>query len=184
MKGFEKRGLAPKWDQSLTILDADPKSTAAIEGRPIRPVAYPQNLSDGTYELTLITYTNNTSQWEGVVYFHNPYEDDTYSALATTPETTDWDTVYEYWYPPDGGDPTCGGGACEVQGRLMPGIKNSPKASFMNASHTLGPLAKPGFFGRIRSWVSCIGRWVRGVGYYCEDLLCAVTTGWTAIKTC
>src|SRR5258708_15926111 len=30
MKCFEKRGLAPKWDQSLTILDAGSKSTAAI----------------------------------------------------------------------------------------------------------------------------------------------------------
>ena len=55
MKGFEKRGLAPRWDQSLTIFEAGSKSTAAIERRSIRPASYQQTFTDGSYELTLIT---------------------------------------------------------------------------------------------------------------------------------
>lgn len=169
MKGFEKSGRAPKWDQSLTILEADSKSAAAVEGRAIRRVSSPQY---GSYEVTLITYSNSSSEWEGVIYIHNPYEDDTYAALISTPATAAWDTVYEYWYPPDGGDPTCGGGYCEVQGRLTPGMGQAPKTGFMNASHTTGPLGKPGFFGRIRAWIGCV--WShRSLFGLCQDLVCA-----------
>src|SRR6185369_4214338 len=181
MKGFEKRGLAPKWDQSLTILEAGSKSTAAIEGRSIRPASYQQTFTDGSYELTLITYSNSSSQWEGILYFHNPYEDDTYSAQITTPATAAWDTAYEYWYPPDGGDPTCGGGAYEVQGRLSPG----PKDGFVPTSYnsTARPMVRGGFWGRIRNWISCVWGHRDGFGW-CPDLWCAIQYGWFLVSHC
>jgi hypothetical protein len=182
MKGFEKRGQTPKWDQSLTILETGSKSRAMIEGRAIKPVSYPQTFSDGTYELTLITYSNSSSQWEGILYFHNPYEDDTYAALITTPATSQWDTEYEYWFPPDGGDPTCGGGSCEVQGRLS----QRPKAGFVSTSHNslAGRMVRGGFWGRIKQWVGCVWTQARLGAYWCSDLWCALGVLGSAILHC
>lgn len=172
MKDFEKRGKEPKWDQSLTVLEADSNSASTFAGPAIRRVSYPQTWSDGSYELTVITYSNSSSQWEGIVYLHNPYEDDVYAALITTPATAEWDTVYEAWYPPDGGDPTCGGGYCELS-RLTPGMKSAPRTGFINASNTTGPLARRGFFGRIKQWVGCVWR-NRGLIGLCDSLWCAL----------
>lgn len=41
MKDFEKRGLEPKWDQSLTVLETTSNSTAAISGRALQRASYP-----------------------------------------------------------------------------------------------------------------------------------------------
>jgi hypothetical protein len=181
MRDFEKRGKEPKWDQSLTVLEAGPTSTASIAGRDMTRVSYPQTWTDGSYELTLVTYSNSSSQWEGILYFHNPYEDDTYASLITTPATAQWDTEYEYWFPPDGGDPTCGGGACEVYGRLSQG----PNASFVPTSYksTAGPMVRGGFWGRIKSWIGCVWRHRDGFGW-CPDLWCAIQYGYFLISNC
>lgn len=184
MMDFEKRGLQPRWDQSRTILQATLGPTGRIPGASLQRVSYPQTWIDGSYELTLITYSNSTSQWEGIVYLHNPYEDDAYSALIITPATAEWDTVYEYWYPPDGGDPTCGGGYCELQGQLNQKISQTKNWQFTNAAHTPGPLARPALFGRIKRWVKCAWNTARGAGIICEDLVCFVGAAWWAIKNC
>lgn len=174
MRDLEKRGLAPKWDQSLTILQAKPRSTASANGGSIQRVSYPQTWSDGSYELTLITYSNGNSQWEGIIYLHNPYEDDTYEALISTPATAPWDTVYEYWYPPDGGDPGCGGGPCVVYGRVNPNASQAPGAKFVKAGYSAatGVLAKPGFWGRIKRWIGCVWNTCGWARELCPDLAC------------
>ena len=62
MKDFEKSGREPMWGRSLTILEPSSNSTATIAGRAIERVSYPQSWSDGSYELTLITYSSSSSE--------------------------------------------------------------------------------------------------------------------------
>lgn len=77
MKELESRGMSPKWDQSLTVFQTRSDSTTNANGEALKKVSYPQTWVDGSYELTLITYSSSNSQWEGIIYLHNPNEDDT-----------------------------------------------------------------------------------------------------------
>lgn len=183
MKDLENRGLSPKWDQSLTILQTKSTSTAHIAGGAIQRVSYPQTWTNGSYELTLITYSNGHSQWEGIIYLHNPNEDDTYESLISTPASVAWDTVYEYWYPPDGGGGQCYGGHCTSQ--LDPKSSQNPKLGFINALYKspTATLRTPGIFGRIKRWVGCV--WGhRDLFGWCQDLVCAVQAAWFLISNC
>ena len=184
MKDFEKRGLEPKWDQSLTLLEPASISTATIAGRALRPVSSPQTWSDGTYELTLITYSMSSSQWEGIIYFQNPYENDTYAALITTPGLAEWDAAYEYSYPPDGGDPQCGGGECQLQGRSSSRLTQPFQTRFVNASLSPDPTVRRGIWGRIKRWAKCV--WNEAVlgAYWCGDLICELGVIGSAILNC
>lgn len=186
MKDFDKRGLEPNWDQSMTVLDPSSNSTATISGRALQRVSYPQTQtwSDGSYELTLITYSNSSSQWEGILYFNNPNEDDTYEARILTPSNAEWDTAYEYWYPPDGGDPQCGGGSCPLYGISTPRLLQAPKTRLVNASYSAEPMGRRGIWGRIKQWAKCVWQDAVAGAYFCSSLWCWLGEVGSAILNC
>lgn len=177
MRDFEQRGLQPNWESSVTVLSMNATTAAAFAPAAIRRVSYTQDtISDGTSEMTFITYNASSSVWEGIIYIHSPYENDAYSAYLGSPNSG-WDVVYEYWYPPDGGDPTCTDGDCPIlsKNETSPRNKISPQPSLVKTSYSRA-VAKParGIWGRIKRWWNC----TKGGCYWgsqpCTGFLCKV----------
>ena len=177
MSDLEKKGRRPSWDNSFTVMSVTGATVGQANPRKSLPVSYAQ---DGSYEMTFITYSESAGQWEGVIYINNPYENDTYYAVVTTP-ASGWDVPYEVYYPPDGGDPTCGGGYCEILGAGRKGpervISYKPVSARSSTGRTSAPTLPAGFWGRIKRWAQCVNDtcwWARQCGgFWCTVSGCA-----------
>jgi hypothetical protein len=161
MKDFEKRGLVPSWENSFTLMSVSDGTTGqAAQQQHLQRVSYaPDTFTSGDYQMTFITYSETSTQWQGIIYINNPYEDDTYSAVINT-ASSGWDVPYEAYYPPDGGNPTCGGAPCDpnLTRRVEPkqGARSQTglvKASYSRAAVSAVPR---GFWGRIKAWARCV----------------------------
>jgi hypothetical protein len=87
-----------------------------------------------------------------------------------------WDVDHEYWYPPNGGDPTCTGGICPILGKNNAAPKaDAGEFKAVNVSHSR-PTATPrmSIWGRIKQWWNC----TKGACYWgsqtCGGFVCRV----------
>jgi hypothetical protein len=160
MKELAKRGLTPKWEDSLSAQQVSDSSASNTPAGFLRPAFYVPGQDDfvqGDSEITFITYSGDQSSWEGIVYVHTSYMDDTYSADFLTPsdDGTNWNEYNEVYYPPDGGDPSCD------NRRVCPVSKATPEHNQKGrhkiialANHNTMPTAR-GFLGWLKNWWNC-----------------------------
>jgi hypothetical protein len=173
MKEYAKKGLTPKWEDSLSAVQVSETSAAGKAMGLFQQVSYVPQQEDyyeGDSEITFITYGGDLNYWDGIVYVHTAYQDDTYSGdlLTPTDDGTNWDVANEVYYPPDGSTPCDGSRACMMDqqvSKATPG--NKQKADRKAASltnHSASPI-RPGLWGWLKNWWNCVV-WSCAIGYY------------------
>jgi hypothetical protein len=71
MSDFEKRGLLPNWEESVTAMTIADKIAVSSKMGDVRRVSFTDDvISDGTSEMTFITYSSSSNQWEGIIYIN------------------------------------------------------------------------------------------------------------------
>jgi hypothetical protein len=193
MKEFSKRGLKPRWEESLSVQQIDVAAAAKLSTEQFLPASFllsskstaaQEVFVEGEKEITFITFDDsNLDQWDGIIYIRTSSEDETYDSFFETPsdDGSNWVQVSETYYPPDGGEPThCGRdeicpvigpggvGGTQSKGGLKSGSKR--RASILNAAFTPHS-PTTGFWGRISQWWGCVESVCGWSGYLCS--------GWT-----
>lgn len=175
MRDFEKRGLEPIWDESVTALAVDDKMAKHSKPGGVRRVSFTDDvISDGTSEMTFITYVSSSNLWEGIIYINSPNENDTYSASLDSPNIG-WDVAYEYWYPPDGEDPICTGGRCTIGKNNSTPRNDDRQLRIVNVSYPgLSATPRMSIWGRIKQWWSCTKGGCYWASQSCGGFICRV----------
>lgn len=173
IREYAKKGLSPRWEESVILQQVSETSNVDKPQGLFQRVSYlaqEETYVEGDSQITFITYGGDLNYWDGIVYVHTPYADDTYSGdfLTPTDDGTNWDVVNEVYYPPDGGTPCDGSRACMVEG---PVAKASPKQQandkMTSLAHGSAKAVKPGLWGWLKNWWSCT-RIGCSIGYaYC-----------------
>jgi len=190
IREYAKKGLEPRWDDSVILQQVSETSALDKPQGLFRRAAYlaPQETYvEGGSEITFITYGGDLNYWDGIVYVHTPYQEDTYSGDFLTPsdDGTNWDVVNEVYYPPDGGTPCDGTRACMVEGPVAdagPSQKVKANGKMSALAHGSAKAVKPGLWGWLKNWWNCVV-WNCWVEYYnCNGsyrFLCKVARcGW------
>ncbi|HKR02913.1 MAG TPA: hypothetical protein VJT09_19700 [Pyrinomonadaceae bacterium] len=165
MREFARKGLTPRWEDSLSAVQVPETASADRPVGLFQRAAYqpPQDTytQDGN-EITFITYSGDLSYWDGIVYVHTPYQDDTYSGdfLTPTDDGSNWNVVNEVYYPPDGGSPCTGDRACMEQEQQVskptPGHKQKAERKANSFANHSAAAARPGLWGWLKSWWGCV----------------------------
>lgn len=169
MKDFEKQGRKPDWEGSLSAQGFVVNPVAGVTRGQLRRVSFaPQDsLIEGEYEMTFITFEgSDLDNWSGLIYIRTPYEDDVYTASFSTPsdDSSTWLQVSEFYYPPDGREPVCGGSMfCpempitngQISKHSAHGASRKATATNATVSHKIKSTAAPGFWSRISRWWGC-----------------------------
>jgi hypothetical protein len=163
IREYARRGLSPRWDDSV-IIQQVPEASAADKPKGLfQPASYhPQDetYTEGDTEITFITYSGDLNSWDGIVYVHTPYQDDTYSGdfLTPTDDGSNWDLINEVYYPPDGSTPCDGSRPCMDQGpvsKAAPGRKAKAAGESARLAHSGAKALRPGLWGWLKSWWGC-----------------------------
>jgi hypothetical protein len=166
MKEYAKKGLSPKWDDSILAQQVSETSEAKRPAGLFQRASYvpPQDdFVDGGTQISFITYSGDINSWDGIVYVHTPYADDTYSGdfLTPTNDGSSWDVYNEVYYPPDGGEPCDGSRVCMQQelqaSKAAPGHKQKAGKKMASLAHGSSSPARMGLWGWLKRWWGCVG---------------------------
>lgn len=178
----ERQGKTIKWDASAVIVFAKPgaqKPSTTPSGDAVFTKASfspaRETLSDGSGEVTFITYEGAPNTWDGTIYRTDYYtgESEVFNAdmydFGSVDDPAMWDVTEEIYYPPDGGEPCSSNRETTFQTydqyqMVEPCTMASapqPKGDALGMSDGLGLMRKASFVGSPRSprAVGSIWRW-------------------------
>jgi hypothetical protein len=147
-----RRGLKPAFEEKgLTVLGVDLARTVSYKRTTsIRP----QDITDGTYELSFFPFESDPTRWEGIVYARGPNDEQTYTvAMDTTHEDlSQTEVYYEAVYDPGGAGGTCLSGDCQILGFARTKSRYATVRASYSGAHTAISAPMGGFFKR---WLGC-----------------------------
>ena len=184
IREYAKKGLSPNWEESVLVQQLSETSAINKPKGLFERASYvtqQETYVEGDSEITFITYSGDLTYWDGIVYVHTPYQDDTYSGdfLTPTDDGTNWDVVNEVYYPPDGRTPCDGSRPCLEEGPVAKsGNEKQAAGKSVSLAHGGAKTVKPGLWGWLKNWWSCT-RIGCAIGYaYCPNsyrFLCRVS---------
>lgn len=197
MKDMEKQGRQVDWENSAVLFTIDPTISQAQRAK-YRNVAFSAQdayLQNADGEMSFITYHGADNNWEGTVYVtdYSTGATDVYNSVVDSGGFTEFTEaatpVYEAYYPPDGGDPSCGGNY-KCMDTVIMAQGQQQGAIFQKASYPR--VFAAGFLSWLSKFFKCLGR---STSYFAErcvapspsfrnNLICAVTAAFQAAGCC
>jgi hypothetical protein len=183
IREYAKKGLSPNWEESVLVQQLSETSAINKPKGLFERASYvtqQETYVEGDSEITFITYSGDLTYWDGIVYVHTPYQDDTYSGdfLTPTDDGTNWDVVNEVYYPPDGRTPCDGSRPCMMEEQVSKASGQQAGGKGVSLSHGGAKTVKPGLWGWLKNWWNCVV-WNCWAEYYnCNGsfrFLCRVT---------